>query len=93
VKTIIDAGFLDVAEAFDNVWVDGLLDKFTILNFPSYLVKTKSSYLFNRAFEASFERAASTIRRMRAGVAQGVIISPVLFRLFVNDMPSPSFQV
>jgi hypothetical protein len=26
---------------------------------------------------------------MRAGVAQGGIISPVLFSLYVNDMPSP----
>jgi hypothetical protein len=30
---------------------------------------------------------------MRAGVAQGGIISPVLFSLYVNDMPSPSRHV
>jgi hypothetical protein len=30
---------------------------------------------------------------MRAGVAQGGFISPVLFSLFVNDMPSPSHHV
>jgi hypothetical protein len=30
---------------------------------------------------------------MRAGVAQGGIISPVLFSLYVNDMPSPSHHV
>jgi len=29
---------------------------------------------------------------MRAGVAQGGIISPVLFSLYVDDMPSPSRQ-
>jgi len=27
---------------------------------------------------------------MRAGVAQGGLISPVLFSLYVNDMPKPS---
>ena len=32
-------------------------------------------------------------RRMQAGVAQGGIISPVLFNLYVNDMPSPSRHV
>jgi hypothetical protein len=31
---------LDVAKAFDTVWVRGLLYKLTVLNFPSYLVKT-----------------------------------------------------
>jgi hypothetical protein len=41
-------------------------------------------------FETSFQSATSTIRRMQAGVAQGGIISPVLFSLYVNDMPSPS---
>jgi hypothetical protein len=30
---------------------------------------------------------------MRSGVAQGGLISPVLFNLYVNDMPTPSHQV
>jgi hypothetical protein len=30
---------------------------------------------------------------MPAGVAQGGLISPVLFSLYVNDMPSPSHHV
>jgi hypothetical protein len=30
---------------------------------------------------------------MRAGLAQGGLISPVLFSLYVNDMPSPSYHV
>jgi hypothetical protein len=30
---------------------------------------------------------------MRAGVAEGGLISPVLFSLYVNDMPSPSHHV
>jgi hypothetical protein len=38
-RRIKGAGFLDVAKAFDTVWVKGLLYKLTVLNFPSYLVK------------------------------------------------------
>ena len=30
---------------------------------------------------------------MRAGVAQGRLISPVLFSLYINDMPLPSHHV
>jgi hypothetical protein len=87
------AVFLNVAQTFDTVWVDGLLYQLTILNFPSYLVKTISSYLNSRTFEASFQSTTSTIHCMRAGVAQGGIISPVLFSLYVNDMSSPSHHV
>jgi len=36
---------LDMAKAFNTIWVSGLLYKPTVLNFPSYLVKTISSHL------------------------------------------------
>jgi hypothetical protein len=37
------AVFMDVAKAFDTVWVKGFLYKLTVVIFPSYLVKTISS--------------------------------------------------
>jgi hypothetical protein len=92
-KRLTGTVFLDLVKAFDNVWVDGLLFKLTALNFPSYLVKTISSYLHNRTFEASFQTATSTRRGMRPDVAQGGLISPVLFSLYVNNMPVPSRHV
>jgi hypothetical protein len=38
-KRLTGAVFLDVAKAFDTVWVDGLAYKLIALKFPSYLVK------------------------------------------------------
>jgi hypothetical protein len=72
------AVFLDVAKAFNTVWVKGLLYKLTVLNFPSYLVKTISSYLDCRTFQTSLQSATSTSRVMRAGVAQGGLVSRTL---------------
>jgi len=80
-KRLRGAVFLDVAKAFDTVWIDSLLYKLTLLIFPSYIVHTISSYLRGRTFEASFQTATSSRRGMRVGVAQGGLISPVL--LFV----------
>jgi hypothetical protein len=54
-RRLTGAVFLDVAKAFDTVWVEGLLYKLTILNFPSYLVKTLSSCLHHRTFQTSFQ--------------------------------------
>jgi hypothetical protein len=87
------AVFLDVAKAFHTIWVKGLLYKLTILNFPSYLVKTLSSYLHSRTFQSSLNSATSTHRNIRAGVAQGRLVSPVLFSLYLSDMPAPSRHV
>jgi hypothetical protein len=70
-KRLIGAVFLDVAKAFDTVWIDGLLYKLTLLNLPSYLVHTISSYLRGRTFEASFQTATSSRRGMQAGMAHG----------------------
>jgi hypothetical protein len=42
-RRLTGAVFLDMVEAFDTVWVKGLLYKLTVLIFPSYLVKTISS--------------------------------------------------
>jgi hypothetical protein len=86
-KRLRSAVFLDVAKAFETVWVDGLLYKLTVLNFHSYLVKTIASYLNGRTFDASFQTDTSIIRSVNAGLAQGGIISPVLFSLYVNEMP------
>ena len=92
-KRLTGAVFLDVAKALDTVWVNGLPYKVTVFNFPLYLVKTISSYLKSWMFVASFQTATSICLRMQAGIAQGGIIYPVLFSLYVNDMPSPSCHV
>jgi len=91
-KRLTGAVFLDVAKAFDTVWIDGVLYKLT-LNFPSYIVHTILSYLRGRTFEASYKTATSSRRGMHVGVAQCGLISPVLFSLYVNDMLSPLHHV
>jgi retron-type reverse transcriptase len=88
-KRLTGAVILDVAKAFDTVSIDGPLYRLTLLNFPSYIVHTISSYLRGRTFEVSFQTATSSCNGMQAGVAQGGLISCVLFILYVNDMPPP----
>jgi len=56
-KRLTGAVFLDVSKAFDTICIDGLLYRRTLLNFPSYLVHTISSYIRGRTFQASFQAA------------------------------------
>jgi hypothetical protein len=92
-KRLTGPHFLDVTKAFDTAWIDDLLYKLTLLNFPSYLVRMILSYLRGRTFQASFQKATSSRRGMRAGVAQDGLISPVVFSLYFNDVPSTSHHV
>jgi hypothetical protein len=92
-KRLTGAVFVDVTKAFDTVCIDGILYKLTLLNLPSYIVHTISSYLKDRTFGAFFQTATSSRRIMRAGLAQGRFISSVLFSMYFNDMPSPSHHV
>ena len=87
-KRLTGAVVLGVAKAFDTVWIDGLLYKLTLLNFPSYIVHSFSSYLWGRTFEASFHTATSSRRGMRAGVAQGGLISCPLQSLCQRHAPT-----
>jgi len=87
------AVFLDLAKTFDTIWIDVLFYNLMLLNFPSYIVHTISSYLQGRTFGAPFHTAMSSRRSMQPGVAQGGLISTVFFSLYVKDMPSPSYHV
>jgi len=55
-KRLTGAIFLDVAKAFDTAWIDGLLYKLTLLNFPSYIVHTVSCYLRDRSSKRPSKR-------------------------------------
>jgi hypothetical protein len=81
-KRLTGAVFLDMAKAFDTVWIDGLFCKLTVFKFQSYIVHIFSSHLRDWKFEASFQTATSLRRDMRAVVAQDGLISPV-FSLYV----------
>ena len=88
-KRLTGALFLDVTNAFDTVWINGLLYKLTILNFPSYLVHTLSSFLRGRTFETSFQTSTSSRRGMRAGVAQGGLITLYFSVCMSTTCPHP----
>ena len=76
-KRLSGAVFLDVSKDFDTVWINGFLYKLPLLNFPSYIVHSISSYLTGRTFEGSFQTSSSR-PGMRAEVAQGGLISHAL---------------
>ncbi|GFW42293.1 RNA-directed DNA polymerase from mobile element jockey [Trichonephila clavipes] len=80
------AVFLDIQKAFDRVWHTGLLFKLIMYKIPPPLILLLKSYISDRSFTVKINRTFSQVRPAKAGVAQGSILGPVLFNLYVNDI-------
>lgn len=85
------AVFVDVAKAFDQVWHAALLYKMGMHDFPAPLLQLVQSYLHQRTFNILLRTGTQTIRSssrpIEAGVPQGSLLSPLLYAIFVQDIP------
>lgn len=79
---------LDVRQAFDRVWHDGLVYKLRSFEFPLYLIACVESFLRNRRLRVRVGKDLSTSRSIGAGVPQGSKLSPVLFNVYCADIPT-----
>lgn len=88
-KKVCSAIFLDVAQAFDKVWHQGLVEKLTQL-LPRQHMDILVSYLSNRFFRIKKGHEYSKLYPIKTGVPQGSILGPLLYILFTSDMPTPT---
>lgn len=85
-KSYCSSVFLDVKQAFDRVWHQGLLYKLKhLLPTPFYLLL--KSYLHERSFFVNINGIDSDVGKIAAGVPQGSVLGPVLYTIFTSDMP------
>ena len=84
--------FFDVEKAFDQVWHKRLLTKLYELGLDINLIKWIKSFLQNRGLTIKMNNIFSDLLKPIHGVPQGSPLSPILFILYVSDIPQPNHK-
>lgn len=86
-KKVCSTIFLDVAQAFDKVWHEGLDYKLKTM-LPKHYTDILKSYLSLRTFRVRLNNTYSDLKEINAGVPQGSVLGPVLYLLYTCDIPT-----
>ena len=79
--------FLDLSKTFDTIDHSILLNKLTYYGLDGFSLNLLKSYLNNRSQYVKFEYAKSDILSINFGVPQGYVLGPLLFIIYINDLP------